>query len=301
MDININQALSEVYQTVNEWVMIFFAMIPNLLIATIVFILFYVIARWVRGWASKPFGRILDSKTIIELLLNVLFVAIVLLGFFIALSILKLTGAVTSLLAGAGIIGLALGFAFQDIAANFIAGVLMAFRKPLEVGDVIQSNDHLGVCYHINLRNTVIKTFQGQLVHIPNKDIFSKPLKNFSTEQQRRVDLECGVSYGDDLKKVRKLVLDAIASIEYIDHAKGISFYYTKFDDSSINFQVRYWIEFHKQPDFMLAQSDGIMKIKEAFDENDVTIPFPIRTLDFGIKGGERLVEQMSMLNGKEK
>ncbi len=301
MENRISDALSEVYLKVVGWLQGFIVMLPNLLVAVIIFVSFYFLARQARVWAHKPFKKVSDSKSIVELLINVLFITIVSVGLFIALSVLQLDKAVTSLLAGAGIVGLALGFAFQDIAANFVAGVLMAFRKPLKIGDVIQSNDHLGVCQDINLRNTIIRTFQGQLVHIPNKDIYSKPLKNFSTEHFRRVDLECGVSYGDDLEKVRQLVLDAIASIDYIHHEKGISFYYTKFDESSINFQVRYWIEFNKQPDFMLAQSDGIMKIKTTFDKNDVTIPFPIRTLDFGIKGGERLSEQMQMLNGKEK
>lgn len=301
MESKISDALSAVYQKLVGWVQQLIILLPNIIVGVLIFTAFYILGKQIRKWVSRPVHKISHSSSMAELLLSAAFVAIVALGLFIALSVMQLDKAVTSLLAGAGILGLAIGFAFQDIAANLVSGVMMAFIKPMKIGDVIESNDYLGTVIDINLRSSIIRTFQGQQVHIPNKDIFTKPLKNFSTEGYRRVDLECGISYGDDLEKVKRVVVEAIASIDYLEHGRGISFYYTSFGDSSINFVVRYWIEYHKQPDFLQAQSDGIMKIKQAFDQHDIMIPFPIRTLDFGIKGGEKLQEQLSFLDGNGK
>jgi small conductance mechanosensitive channel len=200
---------------------------------------------------------------------------------FIALSIIVLDKAVTFLLAGVGIVGLALGFAFQNIASNFVSSVLMAVSRPVRIGDVIESNDYFGTIININLRCTIIRTMQGQHVHIPNKDIYNKPIKNFSEEGKRRIDLKCGVSYGDDLEKVKRVTIDAIKNIDYILPNEGVTLFYKEFGDFAIDFEVRYWVDFKKQPDYLEALSDGILQIKKAYDANNIMIPFPIRTLDF--------------------
>jgi len=120
------------------------------------------------------------------------------------LSILKLNTAVTSILAGAGIIGLALAFAFQDIAANFISGIFISFRRPLRVGDIVKVKDYMGKVEEINLRDTILRTFQGQTVIIPNKEVFQNPIENFSRLGKRRIDLWIGVSYGKTWRKLSK-------------------------------------------------------------------------------------------------
>jgi small conductance mechanosensitive channel len=269
-------------------------MLPNFLLAVIIFCAFYFTGRFVRNALQNPLARVIHSRAIMDLLLSLLSLAFVAVGLFIALSILQLDKAVTSLLAGAGIVGLALGFAFQDIAANFVSGVLIAIRKPIQIGDLIESNEFFGIVSRINLRSTILRTMPGQQVHIPNKDIFGKPIVNYSVTGKRRVDLECGVSYGDDLTKVRDVTLAAVRNIPYLDPSQEVELFYKEFADSSINFTVRYWIPFKKQADYLKAVSDGIMQIKKAYDDNGITIPFPIRTLDFGIKGGEKLVEQLN-------
>ncbi|QHT69788.1 mechanosensitive ion channel [Rhodocytophaga rosea] len=307
MQETISNAINKVFEKLSSWVEHFILMLPNLLVAILIFVVFYIIGRLVRKALTKPLQRFSHSQALIGLLLNVIFTAFVATGIFIALSILQLDKAVTSLLAGAGIIGLALGFAFQDIAANFVSGVLLAIRRPIRPGDVIESNSYFGSVISINLRSTIIRTMQGQHVHIPNKDIFNKPIVNFSEEGKRRIDLKCGVSYGDDLEKVKKVTIDAIRSIDYLLNKEDITFFYKEFGDSSINFEVRYWINYKKQQEYLAAVSDGIIRIKKAFDENNIMIPFPIRTLDFGIKGGEKLQQQLESLshpsheNGKDK
>jgi len=206
--------------------------------------------------------------------------------FFVALSILNLDKAVTSILAGAGIIGLALAFAFQDIASNFMSGIFLSIRRPLHTGDIVQIKDYMGKITQINLRDTVLRTFQGQMVIIPNKEVLQNPIENYSLLGKRRMDLTVGVSYGDDLQKVKNVTLKALEGIEGLTKDDEITFFYKEFGDSSINFDVRLWVHTPEQPEYLQVRSEAVMRIKKAYDENNITIPFPIRTLDFGIKGG---------------
>ena len=238
-------------------------------------------------------GKVTQNKTVTGLAQTILGVLVIGIGVFIALSILNLDGMVTSLLAGAGIIGLALGFAFQDIASNFISGILLSVRHPFGIGDIIETNDLFGTVEKLNLRNTVIRTPQGQVIYVPNKVVYENPLMNYTKNGERRIDLSCGVSYGDDLEKARKVALEAIDGLDAKDTSRDVELYYNEFGDSSINFTLRFWIAFEKLPQYWGAQSEAIMALKKAFDENDIMIPFPIRTLDFGIRGGEQLNASM--------
>jgi small conductance mechanosensitive channel len=293
---NFNDAIGKILEKLQGWLEQLVIMLPNILVAIIFFIIFFLAGKYFKKIVYKTFSRATQSSALIDLAINVVFFIFILPGLFVALSILQLDTAVTSLLAGAGILGLALGFAFQDIAANFVAGVLIALRKPIIINDVIKSKDHFGTVININLRSTIIRTQQGQHVFIPNKDLFSSAIINYSNEGIRRVDLDCGISYGEDLEKVKRVTLEAIQSIDYILKDPETTLVFTGFGDSSINFTIRYWIKFHRQFDYKEALSDGIMRIKKAYDKNDITIPFPIRTLDFGIKGGEKLDTQIKTL-----
>ncbi len=107
--------------------------------------------------------------------------------------------------------------------------------------------------------------------------------------------MNVGISYGDDLEKVEEITLEAINRINYLDKDKPVDLYFLEFGNSSINFVVRYWVNYYKQTDYLKALSDGIKNIKKSYDNNNITIPFPIRTLDFGIKGGEKLSEMMTL------
>ena len=291
MNFQITDAVSLITKKLETWLEQFIVLLPNLVIAILVALLFVVIAKVIRNLAGKVLGRISHNHAVNNLLVTMIYVVVLTIGVFIALTIVRLDGAVTSLLAGVGIVGLALGFAFQDIAANFISGVLIAVGQPFKVGDIIKSGDNFGTVSNINLRTTTVRTFQGIEVLIPNKNLFQEVVENYTNTKDRRVDLSVGVSYGDDLEKVRELTLEAIKKLDSIDKPRDVTFFYTEFGDSSINFSVRFWARSARQPDYLQAQSDAIMAIKRVFDDNDITIPFPIRTLDFGIKGGEKLSE----------
>lgn len=290
MDTNeLNDAYGIVMGKIEDWITGFIAMLPNLVVAIFVLIIFFVAGKLARKAVNNLLSRVTNNKTITNLLETIVSIAIIGICVFIALSVLNLDDTVTALLAGAGILGLALGFAFQDIASNFISGVILSIRHPFGIGDIIQTNDFYGTVEKLNLRNTIMKTVTGQIVYIPNKKVFENPLENFTSTGIRRVDLSCGISYGDDLEKARDIALKAVDQVENVLSNKGIEFYYDEFGDSSINFKIRFWVSFVTNPDFWQARSDAIIAITKAFDQNDIMIPFPIRTLDFGIRGGEKL------------
>lgn len=275
-----------------SWISEIILMLPNILVAALVVVCFYLASKYLSNLILSLLRRFSKNTAINKLIATLCSLLINLIGLFVALGILNLDKTVTSLLAGVGVVGLALGFAFQNSAANFISGLGMAIRSPLNVGDLIETNDYYGMVSKIGLRSTEIRTLQGQLVDIPNRLIYQNPFANYNTLGSRRIDLVCGVSYGDDLQKVEDLVLKAIEGISNLDKQKKPALFFSEFGDSSINFKLLYWVKFKEEKDYLKAVHEGIKIIKSAFDENDITIPFPIRTLDFGIKGGEKISEQ---------
>ncbi len=293
---DIEHAYNLITEKLLLWAEAFIKLLPNLFISAIVLVLGIFLASRIKKIAYKLTLRFSKRNMISNLFASVIHIFFIGITLFIVLSILKLDKAVTSILAGAGIIGLALAFAFQDIAANFISGIFISFRRPISVGHIVKIKDYMGVVKEINMRDTVIRTFQGQLVIIPNKEVFQNPIENYTLFGKRRFDLSVGVSYGEDLEKVRTIALEAVKGIENLSTDDEVTLFFTEFDDSSINFVIRMWVNSTVQQDFKKVGSDAIIQIKKAFDENNILIPFPIRTLDFGIKGGVAMNE---MLNTK--
>lgn len=281
----------------SSWGTTIIAMLPNFALALVTLIAFVFIAKLTRKIIRKTLAKTYSNPEMSNILTRIVYVAIVLGGLMAALSILHLEKTVTSVLAGAGILGLALSFAFQDLAANFVSGFFMAIKKPFEIGDVIEVNDIMGTVINLTLRNTEIMTLDGNEVIIPNRMLFENPLTNYYRTKTRRVDLNVGVSYAEDLDHVEEIAKKAIEGMPSIIKEKGVMVLYKEFGDSSINLEVRYWIPYESYPQFLQGISDGIKVVKKAFDENDILIPFPIRTMDFGIKGGEKLDAMLSNNN----
>lgn len=294
---DINHAFDLIVEKLSVWVQEFILLLPNIALAAVILVFGIMISKFIRKYIRKIFKKIFHNEALINLFTSLVYVFLLGVTLFIALSVLQLDKAVTSILAGAGIIGLALAFAFQDIASNVMSGIVLSIRRPLHIGDIVKIKDHMGVIVEINLRDSVIKTFQGQMVIIPNKDLLQNPIENYSLMGKRRMDLTVGISYGEDLEKVKKITLQAVDGIEGRTDDE-ITFFYEAFGDSSINFTLRIWVNTAKQFEFLQVRSDAIIQIKKAFDQHHITIPFPIRTLDFGIKGGVPLDEVL--INNQE-
>ncbi len=297
MNLGVNKAFELLSEKLQTWINEAIQLIPNVIAALLILLVFFLIGWIIRRVVSKSLHRVTSNRAVVHLLETIAGIVVIGAGIFIALGILQLDGAVTTLLAGAGIIGLALGFAFQNIAANFMSGVIISVRHPFSIGDMIESNDYYGYVHDINLRCTILRTTQGQLVYIPNQDILNNPFVNYTWNNERRIDLSCGVSYGDDLEKAQKLAVEAIEGLDDYKKDRPIQVVFKEFGGSSVNFDIRFWVHFDKNFDFIEPQSDAIMAIKKKFEENDIMIPFPTRTLDFGVRGGEKLD---SMLASRE-
>ncbi|GAB3203097.1 small-conductance mechanosensitive channel [Pontibacter aydingkolensis] len=298
---DINNALELLINKLEVWGNQIILLLPNLFVALILLILTFYIARVIRRGLDNVISRFSHSTALNNLISTLLYLTLILIGFFFVLSVLKLDKVVVSLLAGVGIIGLALGFAFQDIAANFISGVIIAVQKPFGVGDMIETNDYFGVIERITLRTIDIRKPTGELVKLPNKMVFENPVTNLSFHGTRRVDLEVGISYAEDLERVQKIVIEALEDVKNRVKTRDVEVMYDAFGDSSINFKARFWVSYSRQVDYVGAKSDAIIRIKKAFDANNIVIPFPIRTLDFAIKGGDRLSDELQSINASLK
>ncbi|MEM8524036.1 MAG: mechanosensitive ion channel family protein [Bacteroidota bacterium] len=294
-----SEAWSKMWNKLDGWVEKIVMMLPNLLIAAFVMGVSIFIARFVSKYTQKLAFKFTHNKTVSSVISSVITAVFVLISLFLVLSILNLDKALTSLLAGAGVIGLAVGLALQEPLVNLFSGVMMSVRSLFNIDDLVETNGYFGKIKKIDLRSTLLELPTGELVTIPNKEVLQDPLKNFTASGKRRVVLECGVSYGDDLEKVKALTINTVSEL-LNEEPENIDFYYTAFGDSSINFMLRYWRRDVSQPSVLGTKSDVIMAIKKAYDANDISIPFPIRTLDFGIKGGESL-EEMKIFQTEQK
>ena len=274
-----------------SWIEALIKLLPNIVMAAIILVIGFYIAKFIRKIAIKLIGKVSKNLTLNNLFSSVIYIIFLGIVIFTALSILQLDKAVTSILAGAGILGLALAFAFQDIAANFMSGIFISFRKPIQVGDIVKLQDYMGKIKEVNLRDTVMETFQGQTVIIPNKEVFQNAIENYSYINKRRLDLSVGVSYGDDLEKVKQITIDAVKNIADLSKEDEVTVFFNEFGDSSIILSIRMWMNTAEQAVYNEVRSLAIINIKKAYDANDIMIPFPIRTLDFGIKGGTTISE----------
>ncbi|HYN20155.1 MAG TPA: mechanosensitive ion channel family protein [Thermoanaerobaculia bacterium] len=288
---DLNQTWELLTRKLTGWGRAFILGLPNFLLAVATVVGFWLLARAARNVVMRVLRRVSHSEQVNYLLSQIVYVAILVAGTFSALGILGLQKTVASLLAGAGIVTLALGFAFQDIAANLLAGIYLAVRRPFRRGHLVKTQDYFGIVQEVNLRWTEILTQQGQVVLIPNKQVFENPIMNYSVRGTRRVDITLGVSYGDDLEKAKRIAIEAVSALPTILPGREVELFYEDFEDSSIDFTIRFWISFEQQKDYLAARSDAIIRIKKAFDAAGIALPFPTRTLDFAVKGGETLAE----------
>ncbi len=289
------QIFDKITEKLQTWGEAAISNLPNLVLAIFILFASLFLAKKLKKHSNRYLIKLHINPTISRFLSQIIFMAILIFGVMLSLSALELSKTVSSILAGLGIVGLALGFAFQDTAANFISGVFITFNQPYKIGDVIQTKDgHEGKVIDVNLRVTKIATYNGPIVHVPNRLLFQEYFINFTEEGKRRVQIECGVSYGEDLEKVEKIALEAMNDLPSRLKSEDPSIFWTGFGDSSINFTLNIWVKFStSEINFIPARNEAIISLKKAFDREGITIPFPIRTLDFGIKGGVTMKEEL--------
>ena len=255
--------------------------LPNIVIALIVFISVLFISKYV----NKITLRILDKgklqKSMKNVIAKLMAMITVLVGLILILGILDLSKTLNTILAGAGVAGLAVGLALQGALANTYSGIILSYIKFVKLGDWIKSNDYEGEIVNIDLRAVTLKQVDNNLVYIPNKQVVENPIKNYSRTSQSRVILNCGVGYESDLDFVKQLAVKTITNhFDSVGSESEVIFLYKEFGDSSINFELRYWINSTSGLEVAKSKTEAIIQLKNAFDKNNINIPFPIRTLN---------------------
>ena len=291
-----------VWEKLDAWLEQLVAMLPNLAAAVLIVLLAGLVARLASNLVRRATERTGANTQVVSLLTMITRLGVLVFGTFIALGVLQLDKTVTSLLAGVGVVGLALGFAFQDIAANFMSGVIMAIREPFGIGDVVETHGITGKVLQVDLRATVLDNFAGQRIIIPNKDVLQSPITNYTESGKRRLEFPVGVSYATDLEKAERVARETLEALTepVRDTSLGVDVYYTDLAGSSIDLILRLWVDLRDpKADFLGSRSTAIKSVKQAFDTAGITIPFPIQTLDFGIEGGADLAEMLSEQDGE--
>lgn len=270
----------------------FLELLPNIILAIITILVFYAIAKLIKFSVRGATQRITKHKALVWFIPGIAYITTLVIGLFIALNILQLDKALTSLLAGVGIAGLGLSFAFKDVLSNFLAGIIMITQHPFHVGDLIKIQDQTGTVKRIYLRATTIRTLDGNIVTVPNQDFLQNAIINYTETGKRRVEFSAGISYGDDLDKAEKLARQTINKLPNVLKDEPIEFFYTELAGSSINLTIRFWIDFDTSyADYLQARSDAIRTLKKTYDKHGIIFPYPTTTLEFNPKGGRPLDE----------
>lgn len=279
---DIHKATEKLITKLDTWLDALILKLPNLVLAILAFIVFWLIAKYTSRFFYKTLLKKVGQESIKNIIAKTIYIFIIFTGFFVAIVILDLNKVLTSVLAGAGVIGLAIGLALQGTLNNTFAGIILSFLPKVRIGDWIETNGFSGRIVDINLRSITILQADNNYVLIPNSTIIDDPIKNYSLSERSRIMVDCGVGYESDLDAVKELVIKTLYDTFPQQKGEEVELFYKEFGDSSINFVARFWTDSTDNRSLQHAKSEAILAIKRAFNEHDINIPFPIRTLDFG-------------------
>ncbi len=276
--------------------------LPEIVLSILVLLLSFLLARLFSRYSKRLSMRFTKNESVSHLISSVVSLLVLLFALFIIMDIFQLDKALTTLLTGAGVVGLAVGLAVQEPLINTTSGVMMSMRDFYRIGDVVRTNGFTGTISKITMRYTILNKPSGEQVILPNKLVIQNPMENLSRKGILRVDLEVGVHYDSPLSRVQEVTEEAIAE-EFPDmRSERIEVFFTEFASSSINLVARYWIPFSTIRDYKEAVSRAMVAIKKSYDKEGITIPFPMRTIDFSyndLKANIRRLEE-GQQNDKE-
>lgn len=252
------------------------AFIPNLIISLLIFI----VSLYMAGWATRLLDRWLKARDVDHELSMVLETVmrwgVYILGTTLALNQIGFN--LTAFLTGLGILGFTVGFAIQDVSKNFVAGLLLLIEQPFDIGDSIEVKGFGGVVLDVDLRATEMRTFDGRIVQIPNSDVFTSPIINFTRAQRRRLTMNVGVAYGSDLERVRTVTLQAIGTVAGVLDDPAPKVVYSNLGSSSIDFTLYYWID-TADTDYFTAQDQGLVAVEKALTVAKIELPYPTQVV----------------------
>jgi small-conductance mechanosensitive channel len=256
------------------------ALLPNIIAATLI-VLLTAIAAWLLGKAvARGFRRSGARPALVEALHFLIRAAVWIAGLLVTATVLFPTLTPANALAGLGIGSLAVGLAFRDIFENFLAGLLILLRKPMRTGDDIECQEVFGRVERITMRDTWLRKRSGELVLLPNSYLFKHPVEVLTDRDLRRITVEVGVAYGEDIEASRAVIRQAVEGLPSVSPLRRVDVFASGFGASSIDFMVRWWTGSAPIDEYR-ARDEGVTAIKAALDAAGIEIPFPHRTITF--------------------
>jgi small-conductance mechanosensitive channel len=266
--------------------------------SAITFVLAFVVLYFVgRAVVGGLVGRMLDRRglgaharrPIQKLIRGIVVFAAISIAFGLA-GYGDFLGALATIAAAAT---LAIGFAMQDVIANFVAGVFIYTDRPFRIGDWIEWDGNSGIVEDISLRVTRVRTFDNELLTVPNSQLTDGVIKNPVAKSQLRLKFTFGIGYDDDIDRATEIIVEEAEKHEEILDDPAPSVRLVELGDSSVGLQSRIWIDDPSRADFVKTRGEYVTAVKERFDDEGIDIPYPNRTIggDLAVRGAESLAE----------
>ncbi|MEF8813992.1 MAG: mechanosensitive ion channel family protein [Halovenus sp.] len=259
--------------------------VADAVIFAIAFVVVYLLGRLV---VSPIFSRLLDARGLDRHAKVPLQKILSFLVIFVAISVAFGVAGLGSFLTAVATIGaaatLAVGFALQDVIQNFVAGIFIFTDKPFRIGDWIEWDGNSGTVEDISLRVTRVRTFDNELLTVPNGQLMSGVIKNPVDADELRLKFVFGIGYDDDIEKATEIILEEAENHDEIMSDPKPSVRLVELGDSSVGLQSRIWIADPSRADFVKTRGEYVTSVKQRFDEEDINIPYPNRTIGGGLE-----------------
>jgi len=250
--------------------------LPRLIVAIIIFIASLPLSGVAARAVERAARLRTDDLEILRLLKRLARWSVIVLGTLIALE--QVDFDLTGFIAGLGIVGFTLGFALQDIARNFVAGILLLVQQPFNIGEAIKVSGYSGTVVDVSVRDTVIRTFDGELVILPNHDVYTSAITNYSGVTNRRRTVYIGLGYEEDVGRALRVFMETIAGVEGVLTDPAPTVHVEALGDSTLTVAARFWLnqETHGVLD---VHSAVVTAIKEIAESEGISLPYPIQTV----------------------
>ncbi len=272
------ELLQTIFQSLQELLGTAIKNLPGLLTGLVILFLTRHFAQIGQKVAGKAGEKALRSQSLQILFKKTTYVGTWVLGTLFACLVAFPGLRLGDIIATLGLGSVAIGFAFQDIVKNFLAGIILLVEEPFRIGDEVAIGDYQGRVENISIRTTQIRTYEGEKILLPNATVFTDAVKVRTAYVSRRTDLGVGVDYNTPLPEAAEILNKTIKRVEGVLSNPVPEIDLVNFGDSSIDFVVRYWT-YPAQKEVRHVQTRAMIAIKKALDEADINIPYPIRTL----------------------
>jgi small conductance mechanosensitive channel len=254
--------------------------VPQILLGVALVILFAVLARIAAAIVRRTLSGGTDrSSSFVNVMSRLARTGVMALGVLLALVVAVPSVDLAALIGGLGISSVAIGFAFKDILQNTLAGLLLLFRQPFEIGDQIEVNGWTGAVEAITIRETRLKTFDGQRILIPNSDVYSSSIRVQTAFPETRSAIVVGVDYDADLARAQQIAVEATQRVDGVAVDPPVEALYTGLGTSTIDFDVRYWCS-SRQIDRRRVQDRVVVAVTNAMNDAGIAMPADVIELD---------------------